>query len=313
MRDRFRHFVCLAGTTLLLVATIHASATAMEGIQSPYLKGYRDFLTGVLPSPGVQWRQDLYLYSGTEHSTVPQGQLTVGFKGVTNILGATVVTPYHILGGDYGFAVRGAFSDISADQTLVPPRPRATIMRSGSLDAFNDVVVSPVIVGWHSGNLHWNISASVWLPAGSYDKNRLGNTGRNTWAVSPQIGATYFDRKTGWEISGAAIYVTSWKNPDTNYQSGDMAHFDFAVGKMLSRQFKLGVVGYYAQQLTADSGAGAMFGERRLRVAGLGPGATFTFVVNDLTVNFVAKYYREFAAQNTTQGDAGSLSVRIKF
>ena len=313
MNSRLCRLLCQVTTTPLILIAIHASAIAMEGGQSPYFKGYRDFLTGVLPSPGLQLRQDLYLYSGTERSTIPQGQLRVGLKAAANILSATYVTPYQMLGGDYAFAVRGAVSDVNVDQTLVMPSPRPTIVRNGSLTALNDIVVNPFIVGWHSGNLHWNVATSVWLPAGNYDKNRIANTGKNVWGLSPQFGATYFDPKSGWDVSGAAIYVVSFTNTDTNYRSGDIAHFDFAVGKMLSPQFKLGVVGYYVQQVTADSGAGAILGDRKLRVAGVGPGATFTFVVNAMTVNLVAKYYREFDAQNTTQGDAGTLSVRAKF
>jgi hypothetical protein len=153
----------------------------------------------------------------------------------------------------------------------------------------------------------------VWLPAGSYDKSRTANTGRNVWAFSPQLGVTYFDAKTGWEISGAAIFLTATTNMATNYRSGDMAHFDFAFGKALAPQFKLGLVGYYAQQLSADSGTGAILGARKLRVVGVGPGVTYSFSLNDVAINLVAKYYREFDAQNTTQGDSGTLSARIKF
>ena len=296
-----------------LLAAMSADAFAMEGIQSPYLKGYRDFLSGVLPPPGVQVREDLYVYSGSERSTIPQGQLAVSYKTVTNILGATVVTPYRVFGGDFGFAVRGAYSDITADQALTPPAPRPAVVRSGSLDAFHDVVISPVIVGWHAGNWHWNVSASVWLPVGAYDKTRLVNTGKNYVAVSPQMGVTYLDPKSGWEFSGAGIFVTSYYNPATSYRSGDAIHVDLAAGKMLTSQFKLGVVGYWAQQLNGDSGAGAIFGDRKVRVAGVGPGATFTFVVDAVPVTLVAKYYREFDAQNTTQGDAGTLSMRVRF
>ena len=174
-------------------------------------------------------------------------------------------------------------------------------------------MVNPFIVGWHAGNFHWNVLAAVFLPAGNYDKNRIANTGRNVWALSPQFGVTYFNPKSGWELSGAAIYMKSSKNTDTNYQSGDAAHIDFAAGKMLTSQFKLGVVGYYAQQISADSGSGALAGSRKLRSVGLGPGATFTFAVDRVPVTIVAKYYREFDVQNTTQGDVGMMSVRVQF
>jgi hypothetical protein len=304
---------CRAITAPLALVAVHTSAPAMEGGQSPYFKGYRDFLTGVLPSQGLQIREDLYLYSGTERSTIPQGQLTIGLKNATNILGVTYVTSYQILGGDYAFAARGGYTGVKADQTLVMPPPRPAAVRTGSLDALNDAVISPIIVGWHAGNWHWNVSGQVWLPVGNYDKNRLANTGRNVWGLSPQFGVTHFDPNSGWEFSGAAILVINYKNTDTNYQSGNIAHFDFAAGKMLTPQFKLGVVGYYAQQLNGDSGIGAILGERKLRIAGIGPGATFTFMVETTAVNLVAKYYREFDAQNTTQGDVGILSVRVKF
>jgi len=294
----------------LLIAS-HAGAKAMEGGQSPYFKGYRDFMTGVLPSPGVQVRNDLYVYSGTEHSTIPQGQLTIGLKAVSDIVALTRVTPYQILGGDYGFAVRGAVTDVNGSQSVAAPR--GTASAGGKLDGLNDIVVSPIIIGWHAGNFHWNVSASVWVPAGSYDKNRTPNTGKNVWGFSPQVGMTYFDPASGWEISAAAIYVTNSTNTATNYRSGDMAHVDFAFGKMLTPQFKLGLVGYYAQQLTDDSGTGAILGARRLRVLGIGPGASFNFAVNDVPVTLVAKYYHEFDAQNTTQGDTGVLSARVKF
>ena len=295
----------------LLFVVITNSAYAMEAGQSPYFRGFRDFMTGVLPSPGLQVREDLFIYSGTERSTVPQGQLTINMKTVSSVLSTTYVTPYQILGGDYAIAVRGAVTDVNASQSVATLR--GTTSASGRLTGFNDIVVNPIIVGWHGGNFHWNISASVWLPAGTYDKNRTGNTGKNAWAFSPQLGATYFDPKTGWEISGAAIFLTSTTNTATNYRSGDIAHFDFAFGNALTQQFKLGVVGYYSQQLTADSGTGAILGDRKLRVVGIGPGASFNFALNDVAVTLVAKYYREFDAQNTTQGDAGILSARIKF
>jgi hypothetical protein len=109
------------------------------------------------------------------------------------------------------------------------------------------------------------------------------------------------------------MYVISSTNTATNYHSGDFTQFDFAAGKMLSPQFKLGTVGYFVQRVTPDTGAGAILGERKLRAAGIGPAATYTFFVNKVAMNLVAKYYREFDAQNTTQGNAGTVSVRVKF
>ena len=146
------------------------------------------------------------------------------------------------------------------------------------MSAFNDIVVSPIIVGWHSGYFHWNVAASVWMPAGDYDKTRLVNTGRNYWSVVPQFSATYFDPKAGWDVSASSMYIVSYENTATHYNSGDVIQIDLAAGKMISPQFKLGVVGYYLQQVTPDSGIGNIVGDRKLRVAGAGPAATFSFL-----------------------------------
>ncbi len=270
-------------------------------------------MSGVLPSPGVYVREDTYIYRGTERSTVPQGQLRVDLNAVAHILNATVVTPYQILGGNYAYSVRGAYSDISATQSAALNRPRVTMTRTGSVSAFNDIVVSPLIVGWHSGYFHWNAGASVWMPAGDYDKTRLVNTGRNYWSVVPQFNATYFDPRAGWDVSASSMYIVSYENTATHYNSGDVIQIDLAAGKMISPQFKLGVVGYYLQQITPDSGIGDIVGDRKLRVAGAGPAATFSFSVNNVPLNVVAKYYREFSAQNTTQGGSGTLSIRAAF
>ena len=231
-----------AGSALVLAATI-GSAAAMEGGQTPSVRGYRDFLSGVLPKPGVYVREDTYIYSGTEHSTIPQGQLRVDLNAVAHILNATVVTPYQILGGTYAYGVRGAYSDISATQAVALNRPRVTTNRTGNVSAFNDIVVSPLIVGWHSGYFHWNVAASVWMPAGDYDKTRLVNTGRNYWSVVPQFSATYFDPKAGWDVSASSMYIVSYENTATHYNSGNVIQIDLAAGKMISPQFKLGVVG----------------------------------------------------------------------
>ena len=305
-------FSRIAAGCALLVAAI-GSAIAMEGGQTPSVRGYRDFMSGVLPSPGVYVREDTYIYRGTERSTVPQGQLRVDLNVVANILNATVVTPYQILGGHYAFGVRGGYSDISATQAVAFNRPRVTMTRTGSVDGFNDIVVSPIIVGWHSGYFHWNVAASVWMPAGDYDKARLVNPSRNYWSVAPQFSATYFDPKAGWDVSAAGMYIVSYENTATHYNSGDVIQIDLAAGKMISPQFKLGVVGYYLQQVTPDSGIGDTVGDRKLRVAGAGPAATFSFSVNNVPLNVVAKYYREFSAQNTTQGGSGTLSIRAAF
>ena len=80
------------------------SAFAAEGGTSAYLKGYKDFLSGVLPTaPGVYVRNDVIYYSGNIDATVTGGQvrLEVSQRSLSNLLSATFVTPVSVLGGTY--------------------------------------------------------------------------------------------------------------------------------------------------------------------------------------------------------------------
>lgn len=295
----------------LLAAMVAPVAVAMEGGQSPYLKGYRDFTSGVLPPAGVQFRQDIHVYRGEENSQIPQGQLATDVRNVTSILALTVVTPMQLWGGNYAFAVRAAVTDTSADRSVTNRLGRSSA--SGDLTGFNDMVFTPFVLGWHRGNWHWNVSASVWAPVGAYDTARLANTGRNFWSWAPQAAITYLDREKGWEFSAAASYVVSYENTATRYESGDIAHVDLAAMKAIAPRLWVGAVGYAMSQVTGDSGAGNTLGARKARVFGAGPAIRYVIAAGKTPVMLTAKYYREFSARNTTEGDAGAISLRVHF
>ncbi len=319
MEDRRRHVTGCRRVRLLrfaaAVACFAASvfpAAALENGQSHYVKGWRDFLTGVLPQPGLTIRNDIYVYNGTQTIFTPQGvRVDASLNAVADILSPIYVTQYQILGGNYAFGARLGVSDIWSDRTTTTPRGASTV--HGEANGLNDILVAPFILGWHVGNFHWNIAATAWVPAGYYDATHLVNPGRNYWTGAPQAGFTYFDPRSGWDISIASGYLINASNQTTGYRSGDVLHVDYAVGKQLTPHFKLGLVGYVMQQITGDSGPGDTLGSFKARVYGLGPAASVMFTVADRPLILQAKYYREFAAQNTTQGNAGMVSATFRF
>jgi hypothetical protein len=304
-----KHFIAIAGAFACVV--LAGPAETLEGGQSYYLKGYRDFLSGVLQAPGVTMRSESVTYSGSEQSPIRTGLLGVKQRFHSEVFGLTVVTPYRILGGHYAFAGRVAGSRVDAERTLTTRQ--GMTFREGTFTGFNDPVISPLIVGWHAGKLHWNFATAVWVPVGSYDTARMVNTSKNYWAWSPQIAATYFDPATGLDLSAAAIYVFNYENAETRYKSGDVFHLDFAIGRYILPNVTVGAVGYMMQQISADEGAGNLLGERKARVFGIGPSVKFVAKVGEMPVSLVAKYYREFSAENTTEGHSASLSVRVNY
>jgi len=79
----------------------------------------------------------------------------------------------------------------------------------------------------------------------------------------------------------------------------------------LSKSFALGFVGYHYQQVTGDSGSGAVLGDFKGRVTALGPSVNKTFMLGSMPVNSSLKYMKEFDVENRLKGDVGMLTFSM--
>jgi hypothetical protein len=131
------------------------------------------------------------------------------------------------------------------------------------------------------------------------------------WRNRFRGGYTYFDLKTGNEFSGVAGATYNFKNTSTQYQNGIDFHFDWGASHFFQKQFQLGLVGYYFQQITDDFGAPAALDGFRSRVAGVGPQVGFLFPLGNMQGYINLKGYKEFAAQNRPEGWNAWLTFAI--
>ncbi len=314
---RSQGFVALLMSCIFAFAAIASfshQAMAAESGQSSYLKGYQDFLSGALPpESGLYLRNDVLYYDGTVNRTVIGGRVAVSLHEqlVANVTALTYVTPLEILGGTFVMSATVPFEYLDVTAGLQGGR----FGTSTSKDRFSlgDAFFTPALIGWSSGNFHWNAGFSFAVPSGVYHNGSLNNTSLNRWAFMPQSAITYLDLKTGWNASAALIYVASTENPATHYQTGDIVDVDFSAGRYLSKTLQVGLVGYYEQQITNDSGSGALLGPNKLRVWALGPGATYSFMLGETPITATAKWTHEFAAQNTFEGQTFTLAAALKF
>jgi len=178
--------------------------------------------------------------------------------------------------------------------------------------ALGDTGFIPIMLGWDEGNFHWSVSAFGFAPTGDYDTKRLANASLNRWAVMPRLAATYFDPSTGWQVNGVGVYTVNFENPDTNYDSGDILNLEGSILKNFGR-IGIGAIGYAMIQTTADGGAGARLGANEARVYGAGP--ILTYSIGDLRnpLTFAAKYFHEFDAERTFEGDIVDVAASFKF
>ena len=323
-RIRARLFsLCLIASSL--VAASGTAAIAAEYGTGPWVKGYTDIFGGVLPSqPGFYFRTDAYHYSGDADTTVFNGRIAVGVEEdyLATIMALTYVTPWKILGGTYAFAVAPSVVAMNVDVGIrlpgfTGPRGRTfgpTEFNIGDTElAQGDTAFAPLVLGWNAGNFHWNFAMFGFAPTGKYSTKDLANTSLNHWAAMPRLAATYFDPKTGWQVDGAAIYSVNWENPATDYETGDILNLDGAITKNFG-PLGIGAVAYAMIQTTGDSGAGARLGSFESRVYGVGPVVTFTTSADPTkALTVLAKWYHEFDAENTFEGNVVDVAVSFKF
>ena len=140
------------------------------------------------------------------------------------------------------------------------------------------------------------------LPVGAYELTRLANLGLGHWAVDGGAGYTYFNPQSGHEFSAVTGLTYNFKNPSNDYQNGIDWHLDWGASQFLSPQIHIGVVGYFYQQLTGDSGAGARLGDFKSRVIGVGPQIGYIVPLGGHQGYLNLKGYKEFAAENRPEG-----------
>jgi hypothetical protein len=111
-------------------------------------------------------------------------------------------------------------------------------------------------------------------------------------------------------------YAMNTENPETNYQSGSLLHFEGVIQQIIPvgpGLLTLGAEGFYFEQITSDSGAGATLGDFKGRTAGLGPvlGYIQPFGKDSLVVEL--KWLPELDTKNRLEGDYIWLKVVYKF
>ena len=78
-----------------------------------------------------------------------------------------------------------------------------------------------------------------------------------------------------------------------------------------SKSFALGVSGYFYDQITGDSGAGARLCAFEGRVIGVVPAMNLNFELGKIPVSTNLKYFHEFDARNRLEGDAGFVTFTM--
>jgi hypothetical protein len=103
------------------------------------------------------------------------------------------------------------------------------------------------------------------------------------------------------------------ENDDTDYQTGQEFHLDYMLNQFLSETFAVGLHGFFYEQITGDSGSGAILGSFKGEAAGIGPALMWIPKIKDKDVVISAKWLSEFDTEHRLEGDHLFLNLTMAF
>ncbi|MFZ0149627.1 MAG: transporter [Xanthobacteraceae bacterium] len=328
-RSARSHLWLRLGTALfaLLVAAACAtnSALADEDGVSFWIPGFFGSLAAAPQQPG--WSLTSILYntnvSASGNAAVAR-EITIGrFNPTINITANanvhadatigfvapsyTFATPF--LGGQASaillFGYGNNDTSLNASATATTDIPPLSITRSVALQqdtsGFTDLI--PMFTDrWNAGVNNYMVYITGDIPVGLYSSSNLANIGIGHGAIDGGVGYTYFDPKTGHEFSAVAGLTGNFENHSTNYTNGIDFHLDWGASQFLTKQLQVGLVGYFYEQLTGDSGCAPVLCPFESRVIGIGPQIGYIFPVAGMQGYVNLKGYGEFANENRPAG-----------
>jgi len=311
MAKRFKSAFRFAALGTVVLAT---SALASEGGTSFYLLGSKTTMAGYLPPAGTYAVWQNYAYTGSADISFETAGVTLsgGVEADAYIALPTVlwVTDTDILGGDLAFSLTTPFGGKRVEVGLLTTPLGVELNAKRDNWAFGDPVLGTTL-GWHEGNLHYSLGTMINVPIGQWERGNPVNIGFNRWVIDTTGALTYLNPQTGVELSGAAGITYNFENPDTDYKTGTEFHAEAAAMLHLSHTFSLGMNGYAFKQLTGDSGSGAILGDFKGQVVGIGPAIDYTLLLGTTPVVTNLRYFYEFDVENRLQGHAGFLNVMV--
>jgi hypothetical protein len=283
---------------IVILATVLPTLAKEGGDQYP--NGAENWFAGVAPPRGLYFVNYFGYYTGE----LKDGSGNkVSLNGATPVVDATFdafrfveMTGWKIAGADYGVHV------------IVPVVYQTMNLNGkGSMSSVGDIIVNPLILGWHGEHWHAVTAVDVALPTGHFDQSdpRVC-VGAHYYSFEPLLAFSYLP-KAGWEASAKLMYNLKTTNQLTNYHSGQEFHVDYVAGRHVG-PWLFGATGYAVKQLTDDTvngqtiaaAAGMWDAGRRGQVLAVGPSIGYT---SKRHMTFMAQWQHETLVRNRFGGD----------
>ncbi len=309
-------FVSIFLAFLIVYIIFSGKALATSGQRYP--SGAEDFLCGVAPGPGLYLVNYSYWYSSSSLRDNDGHDVKV-LKFNANIWVDAprflYFFPKKIFGAIYGVYVTAPiyYADIET-------KSHGMKIVGDHTSGIGDIVFSPLILGWHFGKrLHFIFSFDINAPTGHYDGKNLATTiiSKNYWTFQPNISFSWIIGP-GIDVSGKFIYEFHTDNDEylippffykTTYSPGSGINLDFAFGVPINPNLRIGLNGFFYEQLKDDKIKGVAIKDKKVRNFALGPAIKYSG--ENWAVIFKEQF--EIFAKNRPKGNVTWFKIQYQF
>lgn len=265
----------LAACCLLLASIIATPASAYD--QPAVNLGFTSFLDGGPPAgPGFYFSEYLQFYSADKLADLPFNDPEIeSFVSLNQFLYQS--DQELLLGGKWGMDVILPIVGLNSNLAQVPANG----------DGLGDLLVGPYlqwdpIMGKNGPVFMQRVELQFILPTGRYSSTKALNPGSNFFSFNPYWSGTLFlTPKLTTSVRLHYLWNAENNDPNTpfpaaNSQAGQAVHGNFAAAyEVISKKLRLGINGYFFNQLTASKVDGNNVPGKE-QVLAIGPGALFS-------------------------------------
>ena len=303
---KWRKYCCSIASTVSVMSANNALAYGEPQVNL----GLTSFIDGASPAgPGLYYEQYFSYYNADRLNDNNGNRLPLPNQKVEVAVSVSqflYMSPKKFFGGNIGFdllvpAILGHSIDDGINNTVLKGE-----------NGVGDVTFGPFLQfgpygGANSPTFAHRFEFDVSAPTGAYDRNNAVNPGNNFWSINPYWAATYwFTPKL--TASTRFHYLWNSRNSEpnasfgpgvTSTQAGQALHANLALEYQITPHLRLGINGYWFQQISDTKVNGSDVAGRRERVWAIGPGLLYSFSPED---HLFFNAYFEQGARNRPEG-----------
>jgi hypothetical protein len=284
-----RSLLAAAAVSLALAVCLQAQ----PAFGGHYPAGVEGIKAGSLPPPGLYLRDYNYFYWSDDLAGGPPDFNLFAYVQAPRVIW---ISDFKVLGGYYGADVLIPFvyTDVKAAG------------HTQSDFGLGDIHVEPITLSWHLKQVDLAVGYAFWAPTGDFDKNRATNPGKGFWSHMFTAGATYYvDTDKTWALSALNRYEIHMEHQDYPITPGNTDTLEWGISKSIIKNVEVGLVGFYQQQTTDDSGPGSS----NVLDYSVALGPEVNLFCSKLGLFTSLRYLREVAVHDRPEGNVVTLTL----